>query len=140
MGWSGGTFSVEVGAVPSQHKILAVTRDYYSGLGVNPLFGRLLTPEDVNPHSGATSQIAVIGYQFWQQHLASAPDVIGTQIRIEGRSFTIVGVTRKWFTGMTPDEPPDITVPITTYPAIQGRAFSLEDRSILRYCRCSALR
>ena len=131
MGWAGGTFSAEVGGVPSQHKILAVTGNYYSGLGVVPLFGRLLTPEDVNPHSGTTSQVAVIGYRFWQQHLANAPDVIGRQIRIEGHSFTIVGVTRKWFTGMTPGEPPDISVPITAYPAIQNRPFSLEDRSIL---------
>jgi predicted permease len=131
MGWGSGTFSVEVDGAPSQKKILAVTGNYYSGLGLAPLFGRLLTPEDVNPQSGATSQVAVIGYEFWQQDLAKAPDIIGKQIRLEGRSFTIVGVTRKWFTGMTPGEPPDITVPITAYPAIQGRTFSLEDRSIL---------
>ena len=131
IGWAWATFSVEVDGMPSQNKILAVTGNYYPGLGVRPLFGRLLTPEDVNPQSGATSQVAVIGYQFWRQHLATAPDVIGKQIRVEGQSFTIVGVTRKWFTGMTPGEPPDITVPITTYPAIQGRTFSLEDRSIL---------
>jgi predicted permease len=131
MGWASATFSVEVDGVASQNKILAVTGNYYSGLGIAPLFGRLLTLEDVNPHSGATSQVAVIGYQFWQQHLANAPDIMGKQIRVEGRSFTIVGITRKWFTGMTPGEPPDITVPITAYPAIQGRTFSLEDRSIL---------
>jgi ABC-type antimicrobial peptide transport system permease subunit len=110
IGWASATFSVEVDGVASQNKILAVTGNYYSGLGIAPLFGRLLTPEDVNPHSGATSQVAVIGYQFWQQRLANAPDIIGKQLRIEGRSFTIVGITRKWFTGMTPGEPPDITV------------------------------
>jgi putative ABC transport system permease protein len=131
MGWAGGTFSVEVNGVPSQNRILAVTGNYYSGLGVAPLFGRLLTPEDVDPHNGATSQVAVLGYQFWQQHLANAPDIIGKQIRIEGQPFTIIGVTRKWFTGMTPGAPPDITVPITAYPAIQGRTFSLENRSVL---------
>ena len=131
MGWASGTFSVEVDGVPSQKKILAVTGNYYPGLGIAPLLGRSLTPEDVNPHSGGTSQVAVVGYQFWQQRLATAPDVIGKQIRVEGRSFTIVGITRKWFTGMTPGEPPDITIPITAYPTIQGRAFSLEDKSIL---------
>jgi len=131
IGWASATFSVEVDGVGSQNKILAVTGNYYSGLGVVPLVGRLLTPKDVDPHSGATSQVAVIGYQFWQRHLANASDIVGKQIRIEGASFTIIGVTRKWFTGMTPGEPPDITVPITTYPAIQSRTFSLESKSIL---------
>jgi predicted permease len=131
IGWAWATFSVEVDGVPSRNKILGVTGNYYSGLGVSSLFGRLLTPEDVNPQSGATSQVAVIGYQFWRERLANASDPVGKQIRVEGRSFTIVGVTRKWFTGMTPGEPPDITIPITAYPAIQGRNFRLEDRSIL---------
>jgi len=131
MGWAWATFTVEVSGTPSQSKVLAVTGNYYSALGVAPLFGRLLTREDVNPHSGASSQVAVIGYQFWQQHFGNASDIVGKQIRIEGQSFTIIGVTRKWFTGMTPGAPPDVTVPITTYPAIQGGTFTLEDRSIL---------
>ena len=56
----------------SEHRALAsrvveVTGNYYSDLGVAPLFGRLLTPDDVLPRSGATSQVAVIGYEFWHR-------------------------------------------------------------------------
>lgn len=64
IGWAWATFSVELNGVSSRNRILAVTGNYYSGLGVAPLFGRLLTSEDVNPQRGATSQVAVIGYQF----------------------------------------------------------------------------
>src|ERR1022692_2706429 len=34
----------------------------------------------------------------------------------KGKPFTIVGVTRQWFMGMTPGEPPDITIPIVAAP------------------------
>jgi len=132
VGWT-ESFSpnVEVNSVFARGNVLAVTSSFYSELGVTPLFGRLLTSEDINPHAGSTSQLAVIGYEFWQGRFGGAPDVLGKQVRIEGQPFTVVGVTRKWFTGLTPGEPPEITVPITAYPLIEGRDFSLDNRSIL---------
>ena len=125
--------NVEVDGVFARGNVLAVTSNFYSELGVTPLLGRLLTLEDVNPHAGSTSQVAVIGYEFWQRRFGAAQDVLGKQVRIEGQPFTIVGITRKWFTGLTPGEPPDITIPITTYPSLydMGRRFPLDDRSVL---------
>jgi predicted permease len=134
VGWSEATVSnVEVNGVFARGNVLAVTSNFYSELGAAPLLGRLLTAEDVNPHAGSTSQVAVIGYEFWQGRFGSAPDVLGKQVRIEGQPFTIVGVTRKWFTGLTPGEPPDVTIPITAYPSFlsPGDAFGLDDRSRL---------
>ena len=113
IGWSpGGMYNVEVNGVHSQEHVRAVTGNYYSELGVSPLLGRLITLEDVNPHNGATSQVAVLGYEFWQSRFGGAPDVVGKGIRIEGQPFTVLGVTRKWFAGMTPGEPPEVTIPI----------------------------
>jgi hypothetical protein len=89
MGWALGTFSVEVDGVPSQKKILAVTGNYYPGLGIAPLLGRSLTPEDVNPHSGGTSQVAVVGYQFWYEngiHFPSSRERASSTSRSGSRS------------------------------------------------------
>src|SRR5205807_3541936 len=83
-----------------------------------------------NPHAGSTSQVAVIGYEFWQRRFGGTPDVLEKQVRIEGRPFTIVGVTRRWFTGLTPGEPPEVTIPITAFPPLHGN-FNLEDRAVL---------
>jgi MacB-like periplasmic core domain len=78
------------------------------------------------------SQVAVLGYGFWQRRFGAAGDVVGRQIRIEGQSFTLVGVTRKWFTGMTPGESPEITIPITAQLLISGVwLLNLDDRSKL---------
>ena len=132
IGWSGPWLSnVEVNGELAQSRVYSATPNYFSELGATPFLGRLLTLEDVNLHSGATSQIAVIGYEFWRQRLGGAGDVVGKQIRIEGQPFTIVGVTRKWFTGLTPGEPPDVTVPITAIPIIIPGVFSLDNRSSL---------
>ena len=131
LAWMDGIFSnVEVNGAFARGDVLAVTDKFYSELGATPFLGRLLTSEDVNPHGGSTSQVAVIGYEFWQRRFGGAPDVLGKQVRIEGRPFTIVGITRKWFSGLTPGEPPDVTIPITAYPPLHGN-FHLEDRAIL---------
>ena len=133
IGWSsGGMCNVEVNGVLSQEHVRAVTGNYYSELGVSPLLGRLITPEDVNPHNGSTSQVAVLGYEFWQSWFGGATDVVGKTIRIEGQPFTILGITRKWFAGMTPGEPPEITIPTTAQPLVWSDRFNvLEDRSLL---------
>jgi predicted permease len=131
IGWGGAPGGVEVNSSLSQANVLGVTGNYYLELGASPILGRLLTPDDVNLRGGATPEIAVIGYQFWQRRFDGAFDVIGKQIRIEGHPFTIIGVTRKWFTGMMTGQATDITLPISAQPLIQGGNFSLDNRSVL---------
>jgi predicted permease len=132
MAWSTNAFSnVEVNGVLAQDRVLSVSGNAYSELGTTPLLGRLLTPEDSNLSAGSNTQVAVLGYEFWQRRLAGAPDIVGKQIRIEGHPFTIIGVTRKWFTGLTTGEPPEITVPLPAIPLIMSGGFDVESRSIL---------
>ncbi len=134
IGWSSGfdVARVEVNGALSQNEVFAVSGNYHSELGATPLLGRLLTPEDADPRGGSTLQVAVLGYEFWQSRFGGAPDVVGKQIRIEGTPFTIIGVTRKWFTGLSTGEPPEITIPITAQPLVDPIVFkSIDDRSLL---------
>jgi predicted permease len=122
MGWTFGNMSnVEVNGVTSQAAVSSVTGNYYSELGVPPLLGRLIAPDDANASSGTVSPVAVLGYEFWQRRFGGAANVVGRQIRIEGQALTIIGVTRKWFTGMTTGRPPEVTVPMK----------ATDDRSLL---------
>jgi len=131
VGWGGGgMWNVEANGVLSREHITSVTGNAYSELGVTPLLGRLFIPADSDP--ATASQVAVLGYNFWQRRFAGAFEVVGKQIRIEGHPFTIIGVTRKWFAGMTNGEPPDVTIPITAFPALaEGNEFQLENRGLL---------
>ena len=113
VGWSHGEMSdVEIDGSLMQAGLDSVTGNYYSELGTSPLLGRLIAPGDADPDSGSIAPVAVLGYDFWQRRFGASPTVVGRQIAIQGQSFTIIGVTRKWFTGMTTGEPPDLAVPM----------------------------
>jgi predicted permease len=130
VGWSEAKLAVEMDGLLSENTVLTATGNYYMALGVRPLLGRLLTPEDVNPDDDSTSQVAVVSYEFWQTRLGGTAEAVGREIRIEGQPFTVVGVTQKWFTGIRIGEPPDVTIPITAYPLVQDH-IRLDTRSML---------
>jgi predicted permease len=107
--WTAGSeANVEVNGAPLLATKRAVTGNYYSELRVSPLLGRLLTANDT--HGTKADPVAVLSYSFWQRQFGSDPAIIGKTLRLEGHVFTIVGVTRKWFAGMTTGTPPDVTV------------------------------
>jgi len=114
-GWTPGIKrNVEVDGELFPSSVRGVTGNYYGTLGAAPLVGRLIAPEDAANSPGIP--VAVLGYEFWNRRFGRNSAVIGKTIRIENTSFTIVGVSRKWFMGMTPGTSPDITIPITAGP------------------------
>lgn len=108
--WTHGRESaVEIGGKITLSDVRAVTDNYYSVLEATPLLGRLINASDVQ---GSTfAPVAVIGYELWQTRFAGDPAIVGKTIHIDGKLFTIIGVTQKGFTGMTLGTPPEITVP-----------------------------
>jgi putative ABC transport system permease protein len=105
--------------------IWAVDGSYYSELGVSPLLGRFITPEDVNLHRGAPASVAVISFGFWKRQFGGDPSVIGKTLRVESLPFTIVGVARESFSGLSADDPPEVTIPLTAEPLVNGENLDL---------------
>jgi len=137
-----GAFAVEGGPVMNvetngkliRASVDSVTGSYYSVLGATPEIGRLLTPSDVDLNSAGPQQIAVLDYGFWQRQYSGAKDVLGKTLKIENVSFTIIGVTRKGFSGTNADEEDDIVVPLNAEPLIYGTTnpqISLQRRDVL---------
>ncbi|HEX6463679.1 MAG TPA: ADOP family duplicated permease, partial [Vicinamibacterales bacterium] len=85
-----------------------VSGEYFSGLGVVPAAGRLLTPAD--EQDGA--QVAVIGHAYWLRRFGGEPGIAGRSITINGLPFTIVGVASREFSGLEPGRAPDVFVPM----------------------------
>jgi predicted permease len=124
-GWtSGGSFSVDINGTVSLSDVRSVTGNYYSVLGAHALLGRLINPGDMQ--GSQVSQVAVIGYELWKERFAGDPSAIGKTIHIDGKLFTIIGVTQKWFTGMTVGSPPEITILAGALPS-----YDLQSRSLL---------
>jgi putative ABC transport system permease protein len=62
---------------------------FFDVLGVTPLLGRQFTREDAEPGRG---QNVIVSYGFWQRQLAGSPDIVNQPLRLNGETFTIVGV------------------------------------------------
>jgi predicted permease len=94
------------------------TGNFYRGLGVQPLLGRVLTEEDDQP--GATP-VAVLSYRYWQKRFSGDAGIVGKQINLNQRAFTIIGVTPPGFdgTGQVGDTR-DITIPLALEAALNA--------------------
>ena len=71
-----------------------VTGGFFNVLGVSPLFGRTLLPED-DAIGGA--DVVVLGHGLWTRRLGSDPRVVGRTITIEGVEVRVVGIMPRGF-------------------------------------------
>jgi hypothetical protein len=125
--WGDAVLNVETDGVLSRTDVWAVTGNFHSQLAAVPEIGRLFMPGDVNLRAVA-AQLAVLGYGFWQRYYGGAPDVIGKTIRIEGVPFTVIGVTRRGFTGISAELESGVTVPITAKPLFSSSRGDVQKR------------
>ena len=93
-----------------------VTGNYFSMFGLHAAAGRLITLDD--DRAGAPP-VAVISFRAWQQLFSQDPALIGSPVTINGRQFTLVGVTPPTFYGDTlRPYPTELWVPLATEPLL----------------------
>ncbi len=102
---------------------IRVTASYVTGgllpsLGVSPVLGRLLTPQDDAPTAPLTVQLS---YGLWQRALGGDAGILGREVLLNGRKCTVVGVMPKGFQ-FPPGEtdPPELWSPLQIDPANPG--------------------
>jgi putative ABC transport system permease protein len=87
-----------------------VTGNYFDVLGVRAILGRTISPaEDNTPNA---HPVAVISHRLWQRRFGGAAGVIGQQLLVNGRSFTVIGVAPPGFEGAELLETSDLYVPM----------------------------
>jgi hypothetical protein len=79
----------EQGQSPDSLPGVHVAVDTFDILGVRPVLGRALGPDDDRPGAAAA---VVIGHRLWTGRYDGNPGVIGRSVRINGIPATIVGV------------------------------------------------
>ena len=89
-----------------------VSSNYFQTLGVRLHRGRAFSTDEEIP--GREAPVAIISYGLWKS-MGENDSVLGRQIRINARDFTVVGVTPESFSGTMALAAPEIWLPLSTY-------------------------
>jgi putative ABC transport system permease protein len=82
-------FTVTGGDKPEQLSAGAVSSGFFATLGVQPLLGRVLSPEEDQP---GRSHVVVLSYRLWREHFGGNPDIVGHDINLDGQPYLVAGV------------------------------------------------
>ena len=104
-----------------------VSSNYFSVLGVPVARGRAFLPEEETP--GRNAPVAIVSYSYWQKHDLD-PSVLGSQVFINGRSFTIVGIAPNGFVGTMQVLSPEVWLPISVYDQV-ANDFESENKTTI---------
>jgi ABC-type lipoprotein release transport system permease subunit len=88
------------GGEPARVSRVMATSNFFQTLGVRPAAGRFFLPEEergAGEMLSLAAPVVVISHRFWQAQFAGRPDVLGTEIQLHGRPFSIVGVAPPGF-------------------------------------------
>jgi predicted permease len=96
-----------------------VSGNFFSGLGINPAAGRLLADSD---NAAGSSQVAVIGFEYWRKRFNADPAAIGETIKLNNIPFTIAGVAAPEFYGVSAGSAPSVYIPMFNRLALAGGA------------------
>ena len=62
---------------------------YFDVMGLRPVIGRLIGPQDDGPNAAG---VVVLTHRFWSEALKSDASVLGKTVRLDARVATIIGV------------------------------------------------
>lgn len=98
-----------------------VSADFFRTTMVAPIRGRAFAPEEYRPGG---SDLVLVSEAFARTHLGSDTAVVGREVRLDGRSYVILGVMPEGFT--MPDEcgPVDLVYPLRAEPDPQDQGLN----------------
>jgi predicted permease len=115
------------GAESTSDRGLAVTANYFSVLGLQPVHGRLFAAGDQT--APGADRVLVLGHHYWQRRFSGDPGVVGARLTINGKPYQVIGVVPPGFTGIHPGEAIDFWVPLTMQGELHREGPLLADRS-----------
>jgi predicted permease len=102
-----------------------VAGNFFEVFGIRPHLGRLLTPDDDRTRMG--HPVAVLQYSFWQKRFAGNPDIIGSNIRLKGSTFTVIGISPPGFDGIDVGLQTQIWIPVMMSPVVTGNPSAFDN-------------
>lgn len=94
-----------------------VTRDYFRVLGIQPSLGRAFSPDEFE--ALGASPVAILSHPFWQTRFGADANAVGQTLRLNGTSYTVIGVAPEGFGGMFPALSAQMWLPISMVEAVE---------------------
>ncbi|HTW67882.1 MAG TPA: ABC transporter permease [Bryobacteraceae bacterium] len=79
---------------PERLDAATASPSFFHLMGVQPLLGRTLTPEEVGAKA---PPVAILSYEFWRNRFGADPHILGKTIALDRLPRTIVGVMPQGF-------------------------------------------
>jgi len=108
---------------------MAVTPEFFRLLNVEAAEGRTFTDEEGEV---GHDRSVVLGHAFWQRNLGGDPAVVGTDLRIDGRPYTIVGIMPESFVFLDPEVRLWLPIAFSETDRSEDRRFSQNHEEIAR--------
>ncbi|MGE0456371.1 MAG: ADOP family duplicated permease [Vicinamibacteria bacterium] len=106
-----------------------VSRNYFDLLGVPLATGRGFTEEECAP--GGDVPVLVAGWNYWKR-TGFDPGLLGASVRINERSFTVVGIAPKGFTGTMTAFGPELFFPLGVFDSLSKDFQGSQPRTLAR--------
>ena len=107
--------TVTGGGQPVRVSVYAVSNEFFTVMGVQPLAGRAFSPGE---NRSGDNRVVVVSYDFWQRLLGGKPDFAEAALRIDNQSFSVIGIMPPGF--RFPAEA-EAWIPREIYPELPSR-------------------
>ena len=109
--------------------IQLVSANYFPTLGVSPVIGRWILPEE--DQAAGAAPVAVLSYDLWTRSYASNPKILGESITLNQKPYRIVGVAPPEFHGIDAAFAVQVWVPFMMYEQLHPFARMVMQRRFL---------
>ena len=92
--YNNASVNIDQNGTPTRVRALNVTPSFFRVLQVQPLLGRTFTDDEGEQ---GNNQKLVLSYGLWQSAFGSDPAIVGRETRLDGNTYTVVGVMAQDF-------------------------------------------
>src|SRR5262245_35365141 len=98
---AGSSFNLTGDGEPERIAARKVTYSFFPLLGVQPLIGRVFSPDE--DKLGA-DKVAILSFALWQSRYGGKQEILNSNIQLNGEKYTVVGVMPRGFQFLRKEE------------------------------------